>query len=104
MKNTHCKPNFLCGDAVFTHQEVIDLKDRFLTTGFHYIKALTPQAGRMIMTTFLASLPCFNDIAVLTHDETELPATYTDLYTTLLFAQITTQETLAYFFAEQFNY
>ena len=67
----------------FSESDVLKLQDTFLTNGIHYIKTTNIQTGRMIIQTFLQSLPIYTEIASLTMSE-NLDTSVVDMYAELL--------------------
>lgn len=51
-----------------THADIIEIQDKFLTNGFHYLPVSSLETGRSIMKSFLDLLPCYYEKAVLTVD------------------------------------
>jgi len=67
----------------FSESDVLKLQDTFLTNGIHYIKTTHLKAGRIIIQTFLQSLPIYTEIACLTMHE-NLDMSVIDMYKELL--------------------
>lgn len=88
-------------------QNILALHDIVLTNGFHTLQFATVAQGRAIMEAVLASVPCFNTIAVISSDIGY--GTY-NLYANLVahncidpITKKVDQENLTMFFVEQFH-
>lgn len=87
----------------FNENEVLKLQDTFLTNGIHYIKTTNIQTGRMIIETFLHSLPIYTEIACLSMHE-NLDTSVIDMYCELLdnyYLNSTDPKNLEEFFIDQ---
>lgn len=76
----HCSESFICNTTILNEEQIIDLHQALLTNGFHHMYANTIQEGRSILHVLLQSLGCHQDIACLTVENKNLPATTFDLY------------------------
>jgi hypothetical protein len=68
-----------------SEQEVIDISSVLLTPGIHYIKVGSVEQGRLLLSTFLANLNCYHDIAYLGLEpmRQDNKTKYLDVYTVL---------------------
>jgi len=89
-----------------SEHDIFDLQDKFLTPGFHYVKASDIKFGRTIINKFLSLLYCYNEIAVLTAADLPLANHITDIHYTLLKEGYLSSSffELEDFFIEQFYY
>ena len=59
--------------------DILDLEDKFLTNGFHYISVKDVVVGRRLVDRFLNSLHCYNQNAALTISDGSLAFCVTDI-------------------------
>jgi hypothetical protein len=64
----------------FTDADIIELQDKFLTTGLHSIKVPNVAEGRFAINTILKSLNCYSNVACLSMHDTELESKFFDMY------------------------
>ena len=87
--------------------DILDLQDKFLTNGFHYINVSTISFGRSLVSRFLKSLHCYNDNAVLSLATPVIDENVTDIYYELIqggFISFSSENDLDEFFVNQFYY
>jgi len=91
----------------FSDSDILNLQDAFLTNGIHYIKTDNIFAGRALITLFLNSLNCHNNVATLSLSSEPLQNGITDLYAELILGGHLNQNLsheLEDFFLEKFYY
>lgn len=65
----------------FSDTDIFELQEKFLTNGFHYLKAQNIAKGRSIIKKFLKILALYQDIACLTvNNQSALPEHTIDIY------------------------
>ena len=85
--------------------DILDLEDKFLTNGFHYINVNDVESGRVLVYQFLDSLPCYGQRAALSIASTMLDNSITDVYYELVKGgYIDSPSYMEEFFIEQFYY
>ena len=93
-----------------SEHDILDLQDKFLNNGFHYITVSDITFGRALVSRFLKTLPCYTNNAVLTIAPEALDSkasSITDVYYELAQREYTdTDKTsdLHDFFIDQFYY
>ena len=90
-----------------SEHEILDLQDKFLTNGFHYITVSDVDFGRQLISRFLKTLHCYTDNAVLSISNLVLNGSVTDIYYELVKGGYTDPTKLSdvhEFFVEQFYY
>lgn len=94
MKRIHSTQNFsilspqqaspIFFDRELSEEDILTLQDIFLTPGIQHIVVPSVSQGRNLLRTFLAVLPCYHDIAVITASKVELPDHYLNIYDMLV--------------------
>jgi len=77
------KKNMECAKKIseqLSETDILDLEDKFLTHGFHYINVKDIAAGRRLVDKFLDSLQCYTQNAALTISNGSLELCVTDIY------------------------
>jgi len=87
--------------------DILDLEDKFLTNGFHYINVNDIECGRKLIYSFLQSLNCYTNTAALSISNISLDNTIIDLYYELVkgeYIDFLSYRGLEEFFIDQFYY
>ena len=91
----------------FSEYEILDLQDKFLNNGLHYITVCNLDFGRSLINRFLRSLNCYHNNAILTISNPVGDGSTTDLYYELLqggYINSSTNKDFDEFFIDQFYY
>jgi hypothetical protein len=70
-------------DVPLSDNDILEIQEKFLSNGFHYLKWQNAKQGRTMMYCFLDSLSRYHDVACLTIDPFPMRETITDMYTEL---------------------
>lgn len=85
--------------------DILDLQDKFLNNGFHYIAVNNINFGRSLIDRFVHSLHCYHDNAILTISSPITGSCVIDLYYELLQGGYTSGgRDIEEFFIDQFYY
>jgi len=90
-----------------TESDILDLEDKFLINGFHYISVKSIRAGRSLVFRFLRSLNCYQDEAILSMSTPTINDSVADIYYELVrggHVDATSGYNLNEFFIGQFYY
>ena len=88
-----------------SEHDILDLQDKFLNNGFHYIAVSSVSFGRLLISRFLRSLNCYHENAILTISNPIGNNTIIDLYYELLQGgYLSGNKDLDDFFIDQFYY
>jgi len=90
-----------------SEHDILDLQDKFLNNGFHYINVSDLQFGRSLVFQFLKSLKHCHENAILTVSMSLLDAPITDVYYELIqggYLDKSQHKDLDEFFIDQFYY
>lgn len=77
-------PLFTIHDQLFSEQDIIALHKLFLTVGVHSITVASVRQGRSLVKTFLESLNCYHNLAMVTLENIPLLFPVLDVYRGLL--------------------
>jgi len=64
----------------FSEQSILELQEKFLTNGFHYIKVPNQRFGRILIERFLATMHTHHDKACITLDINPLGDQVANIY------------------------
>lgn len=104
---------FTIHHELLSERDIIELQDKFLTNGFHYITVSSIACGRALVKTFLASLSCYTTIGYVSIAARDVQdRQYKDIYDDLisngyidsLTGHLVNQQSLDQFFIEEFHY
>jgi len=93
--------------GLLSETDILDLEDKFLTNGFHYINVSDVESGRALVYQFLDSLPCYGQRAALSVASTMLDSSITDVYYELVksgYIDFPSHSNMEEFFIDQFYY
>ena len=86
-----------------SEQEIMNLQDAFLTTGFHTITLSSVEEGRTLITKFIAALNCYRSIACIKQNQYNLEGVF-DIYKAIREYGEISNHSLFNFFLDQFNF
>lgn len=87
----------------FSEADIIELHNRFLTTGFHSLKVKNIQEGRSLVYTLLASLNYHHNVACLSVASERLESYVHDIHKTLHEFGPINEQALFDYFLDEFN-
>ena len=91
----------------FSEHDILDLQDKFLNNGFHYVNVSDVQFGRSLVSQFLKSLNYYHENAVLSISMPLVDSSIVDLYYELVqygYLDSLQNRDLDEFFIDQFYY
>ncbi len=87
----------------FSEADIIELHNRFLTTGFHSLKVKNIHEGRSLVYTLLASLNYHHNIAALSIESQKLESFVHDIYKALDGYSPINEQSIFDYFLDEFN-
>ncbi|MFC1843108.1 hypothetical protein ACFLYU_05625 [Candidatus Dependentiae bacterium] len=90
-----------------SEHDILDLQDKFLSNGFHYITVSDVYCGRSLVSRFLKSLNCYHEVATLSISWPIIEVGTTDVYYELVQGSYTDpikNSNWNEFFIDQFYY